>query len=77
MMQKKLKITVWTVLMSVKQLVKDGVSLFQEVLVCADLLGTHPHGPRCWESMFVKKKASLWRPDGCHCDLGLARLCRH
>ena len=37
--------------MSVRQLVKNEASPLQEVLVCADLLGTRLHGPGRWESV--------------------------
>lgn len=62
----------WTVLRSVKQLVKNVATPLQEVLVCADLLGTvcvvQGAGSVC-----VQKKASPWHPDGHHHGPGVSK----
>lgn len=62
----------WTVLISVKQLIKNVATPLREVLVCVDLLGTvcMAQDAGC---VFVQKKASPWHPDGQHHGPGVSK----
>lgn len=70
-MQKRIINHFWTVLISVKQLVKNVATPLQEVLVCVDLLGTVCMAQGAG-NVFVQKKDDPWHPDGHHHGRGVS-----
>ena len=76
MQKKKIINHFWTVLIPVKQFVKNGATPSQEVLVCVDLLGTDCMAQGAGH-VFVQKKASPGTLVAITTALGSARTRRH